>query len=49
MDDKNELLKKASQPVRAMTNVNGVISSYLRIVEQLMAERGQNSDRKKSA
>ncbi len=49
MEPKAEFLKKVSQPVRALTNASGMITGYLKIVEQLMKERAAQEAEKKSA
>jgi|tagenome__1003787_1003787.scaffolds.fasta_scaffold19382915_2 hypothetical protein len=49
LEEKEAQLKKISQPVRALTNANGMITNYLKIVEQLMKQRGENADRSKTA
>ena len=45
---KLDLLKQVSQPVKALTNPNGVISNYLRLVDQLLRERNEAGDSQSS-
>ena len=49
MEDNFDLLKKASQPIRAFTNASGVIATYMKIVEQVIKEKAAAATGKKSA
>lgn len=49
VEDNFDLLKKASQPIRAFTNASGVIATYMKIVEQVIKEKAAAATGKKSA